>query len=176
MTTFSPILKQYNITHLLALQSIAITTFDESYAADCDADDMDSYMKEAFSLVQMEKELLHPHSLFYGIWIDDEVVAYMKINLDSMPPQLAGETGLQIQRIYILKAFQRQNLGTILLEKAYEIAKEYQRDWIWLVVWDQNPKAMAFYQKKGFEMNGTMPFAFGGGVQYDCCMVKKITL
>lgn len=174
MSVFTPIIKTYTTADIVLLQSLAIHTFIESYAENSDSRDMEKYMNEAFSLETLENELLHAQSLFWGIWIENKPVAYMKVNLDNTPPQLLGKTCIEIQRIYVLKAFQGFGLGTLLMEKAEQIAKEHQRAYIWLVVWDKNEQAIQFYQKKGFEMNGTVPFVFGYHTEDDCCMVKKI--
>lgn len=174
MTVFTPIIKTYTLADIDELQKLAIRTFEESYAHNSDSRDMEKYMNEAFSLDTLQNELLHAQSLYCGIWAENKPIAYMKINLDNTPPQLLGKTCIEIQRIYILKAFQGFGLGTLLMEKAEEIAKKHQRAYIWLVVWDQNTQAVQFYQKKGFEMNGTVPFVFGYHTEDDCCMVKKI--
>ncbi len=174
MIPFTYLTKIFTVADILQLQSLAIRTFEESYAENSDSSDMEKYMNDAFSLDILEKELQYPQSAYWGIWLENKPIAYMKINLDNTPPQLLGKTCIEVQRIYVLKAFQGYKLGTLLIEKAEEMAKQYKREYIWLVVWDKNEQAIQFYYKKGFEMNGTVPFVFGYHVEDDCCMVKKI--
>ncbi len=174
MHTFIPILTSYPPTEVVQLQQLAITTFIESYAEKSDANDMEKYMKKAFSISTLRQELANPYSLFYGIYVAEKVVAYMKINLHTQPPQLAGKSCIEVQRIYVLKAFQGHQFGAMLMQKAEEIARAHHREYIWLVVWDQNEAAVTFYRKKGFEMDGTVPFLFGNTLEEDCCMVKKM--
>ena len=57
---------------------------------------------------------------------------------------------MEIKRFYVLKEFQGKGVGKILLDKALEIALQSKVDFIWLAVWEENPKAIKFYQKNGF--------------------------
>ena len=45
-------------------------------------------------------------------------------------------------------------------------------DTVWLGVWEQNQKALAFYQKMGFQRFGEHVFVLGTEVQNDFLMKK----
>ena len=45
---------------------------------------------------------------------------------------------------------------------------------IWLGVWEENNKAIAFYKRHGFEVFGSHPFKLGGDLQRDLLMKRLL--
>jgi hypothetical protein len=50
------------------------------------------------------------------------------------------------------------------------VADMYRAVLVWLSVWDQNPRAIAFYRKVGFEDVGSTEFGVGSDRQTDRIM------
>jgi ribosomal protein S18 acetylase RimI-like enzyme len=46
---------------------------------------------------------------------------------------------------------------------------------LWLGVWQENPRAIAFYRKAGFGVVGTTAFRLGSQVQDDHVMALELT-
>lgn len=59
-----------------------------------------------------------------------------------------------------------------LLNKAIEIAMEFNKKKIWLGVWEKNENAIAFYEKMGFVQTGSHSFYMGNEEQVDFIMTK----
>jgi ribosomal protein S18 acetylase RimI-like enzyme len=53
-------------------------------------------------------------------------------------------------------------------------AKEHGHDRVWLGVWELNARAIAFYEKWGFEKFGEHVFMLGTDPQTDFMMRKKL--
>lgn len=51
-------------------------------------------------------------------------------------------------------------------------AKEYHKTKIWLGVWEHNPQALRFYEKRGFVVTGSHEFYTGDVVDKDLIMEK----
>ena len=60
------------------------------------------------------------------------------------------------------------------MQKAIEVAQSKSKKELWLGVWEENPEAIGFYQKMGFEKFGTHIFKVGEDEQMDYLM--KITV
>jgi ribosomal protein S18 acetylase RimI-like enzyme len=56
---------------------------------------------------------------------------------------MKGENATEIERIYVLKEFQGRHAGQILYEKAPGEAKKSSTGYVWLGVWEKNPKRSA---------------------------------
>src|SRR5690606_16174629 len=103
-----------------------------------------------------------------------QVAGYLKINADAAQTEEMGEDALEVERIYISRAFQKLGLGKHLMEQALELAARLGKKKIWLGVWEHNANAIAFYQKKGFVKTGEHSFFMGDDEQIDWIMVKEL--
>jgi ribosomal protein S18 acetylase RimI-like enzyme len=56
------------------------------------------------------------------------------------------------------------------MEKIKSLGKEENYPVIWLQVWQQNHKAIRFYQNAGFVVYETTGFRFGNDIQQDYLM------
>ncbi|MCB0633853.1 MAG: GNAT family N-acetyltransferase, partial [Lewinella sp.] len=70
--------------------------------------------------------------------------------------------------------FHGQGLGKMMIVKALAVAREKNKERIWLGVWEHNPRAIRFYQGQGFEKTGTHVFRIGGEDQIDWVMEIEV--
>jgi len=77
---------------------------------------------------------------------------------------------MEIERIYVLKDFHGKNIGQLLFEKAIELATQKNANYIWLGVWEENPRAINFYKKNGFVEFDKHIFVLGDDEQTDIMM------
>lgn len=91
--------------------------------------------------------------------LDSVVIGYLKLNFGQSQTELKDEKALEIERIYVLKEFHGKKIGQILYDKALEVAKDRKADYVWLGVWEENPRAISFYRKNGL-LNLTNTFLF----------------
>jgi diamine N-acetyltransferase len=167
---------------LTILQQLATQTFRETYAAQNTPAQMDTYIYDHFSDEQLRAELKNPASAFYILFEQNEpkneskndakndAIAYLKINFAAAQTELNDPKSLEIERIYVLKTHHGQNIGKILYEYAFAIAQQHRLEYIWLGVWEHNPRAIRFYEKMGFQIFGTHIFDFNGDPQTDFLM------
>lgn len=156
------------------LQEISVETFYETFKDQNSSEQINAYLEKAFDLSQLEKELANRFSQFFFVYFNHEVAGYLKINTDDAQSEEMGDESLEIERIYIIKKFQKHGLGMHLLNKAEEIAMERKKKKIWLGVWEENENAIAFYKKKGFVKTGSHSFYMGDEEQVDLIMTKKL--
>ncbi len=152
------------------IQQISKQTFFETFHEDNDPETMETYLSEAFTLDKLRKELENPSSAFYVYEVDGNVAGYLKLNEKDAQTEQMGESFIEIERIYVLKSFQKSGIGKIMLQKAIDLAKTKA---IWLGVWEKNQNAIAFYEKMGFEKTGEHVFQMGDERQIDWVMTRK---
>ncbi|RKL68112.1 GNAT family N-acetyltransferase [Salipaludibacillus neizhouensis] len=167
-------IKKGNIEYLQVLQEIGIETFNDTFKDQNSPENMKAYIEKAFNLKQLEKELSKVSSEFFFVYVNNEVVGYLKVNTNDAQSEEMGEETLEIERIYIKNNFQKHGLGKYLLNKAMEIAMERHKKKIWLGVWEKNENAIAFYKKMGFVQTGTHSFYMGDEEQTDSIMTKTL--
>ncbi len=159
-----------NLEDLLSLQSIGRQTFSETFAPDNTAENMSKYLEEGFAEQKLMDELANPNSEFYFALIDHQVIGYLKLNYGQAQTELKDSKALEIERIYVLQAYQGKNVGQLLYTKAIEVAKQASVDYVWLGVWEENHRALRFYQKNGFVPFDKHVFKLGNEEQTDILM------
>lgn len=165
-------IKKCSLEDLNKLQELSYETFNETFKDQNSPENMRAYLERAFNEEQLEKELSNPDSQFYFVFYQNEAAGYLKINVNDAQSEEMGRESLEIERIYVKNQFQKHGLGRVLLNKAVEIAKEQDKNKVWLGVWEKNEKAIAFYQKMGFVQTGAHSFHMGDEEQTDLIMTK----
>ena len=156
------------------LQEVSIQTFTETFKDNNSEKSLNDYLNTAYELTKLEKELENPHSEFYFAYFNNDLAGYLKININDAQSEKMGENALEVERIYIKKSFKRRGIGRHLIETAEQLAKKYQKNLMWLGVWEYNPKAIAFYETLGFKVIGAHSFFMGEEEQTDLIMSKQL--
>src|SRR5690606_32355470 len=117
--------------------------------------------------IKLEEELLTPDTSFYFVYLENELAAYFKLNEFLAQTDIREEKSLEIERIYVLKPFQGKRIGQSILKEIKGIARKKEKQFIWLGVWEQNSRAIRFYEREGFTKFGTHPYYIGRDKQTD---------
>ena len=67
-----------------------------------------------------------------------------------------------------------KGVGSALMNKCIDIAREKDYHTVWLGVWEHNHRAIEFYTRWGFEKFAEHDFILGNDVQKDWLMKKDI--
>ncbi len=168
-------IKQIGIKEIAQLQAIGRQTFAETFAESNSAENMTKYLEEAYAHEKLSSELNEPNSLFYLASFQDEIIGYLKLNFGAAQTEIKDNNALEIERIYVVKAFHGQKFGQLLYNKAIEVAKEKKVNYIWLGVWEENHRAIQFYTKNGFKAFDKHVFILGADVQTDIMMKLELS-
>ena len=167
-------IRKINIDDLETLRYLSIQTFKETFEEVNTEEDMQKYLIENLSIEKLKTELENVNSEFYFAENNDEILGYLKLNFKDAQTEKLEENHFEIERIYVLKAFLCQKIGQILFDKAIEIGREKNLEYVWLGVWEENHRAIRFYEKNGFEIFGKHDFVLGKDVQTDLLMKLKL--
>jgi ribosomal protein S18 acetylase RimI-like enzyme len=167
-------IKKATLSDIDHLKAIAKQTFFETFADYNTADDMQKYLEDNFNLEKLTSELTNQYSEFYFALFDNKVVGYLKINFSDAQTELKDKDSIEIERIYVLEAFQGKKVGQLLHHAALTIAKQKNVNYMWLGVWEKNVKAINFYKKNGFVEFDKHIFKLGNDEQTDLMMRLKL--
>jgi len=159
---------------VLKLQYIGRQTFFETFSEVNTEADMEAYLKESFAEEKLRMELENINSRFFFAKLEGEVIGYLKINQGDAQTEEIADDSLEIERIYVLRQFQGKKVGQLLYDKAIKIAREIGKNVIWLGVWEENFKAIRFYEKNGFVVFDKHFFRMGDDEQTDIMMKKEL--
>lgn len=167
-------IKEISLNEVDQLQTIGRQTFQETFSDPNSEENMKKYLTESFSIEKLTAELNNKDSKFYFATFKNDVIGYLKVNFGESQTELKDDKALEIERIYVSKAFQGKNVGQLLYDKALEIAKQKNNDYVWLGVWENNVRAISFYKKNGFVEFDKHVFKLGNDEQIDIMMKLKL--
>jgi ribosomal protein S18 acetylase RimI-like enzyme len=156
------------------LQKISRHTFFETFADANTEENMKNYLEESFALDRLSEEVANNHSQFFLAVINNQTIGYLKVNTSHAQTEGKDNDSLEIERIYVLKAFQGKKVGQLLYNKAVSIAEDTNLSSIWLGVWEENHRAIQFYEKNGFVEFDKHIFSLGDDNQTDLMMRKSL--
>jgi ribosomal protein S18 acetylase RimI-like enzyme len=160
-----------NDAELIAI--ISRETFYDTYAAENTAANMAKFMTQQFGKAMLMSEVGAAGNYFFLAYQNQEIAGYLKLK-ESIHPQLAGTQAIEISRIYVCKPFIGKSVGKALMQAAIDFAKKNKKDWIWLIAWKENKRALEFYQKNGFEIFAESTFVLGDDLQSDWVLKRSI--
>ena len=167
-------IRKVSVNEIDQLQKIGRQTFQETFSESNSEVNMKSYLEDGFSEVKLTAELNNENSEFYFAMLDNEVIGYLKINIGESQTELKDSKALEIERIYVLRDFHGKSVGQLLYNKAMQIAKQKEAQYVWLGVWEENPRAIHFYKKNGFVEFDKHIFRLGDDEQTDIMMKLKL--
>lgn len=163
-------IEKVSLAEIDELQEIGRQTFYESFSEENTDEDMNRYLDATFSIPKLTEQVMDKYSEIYFAKFQDEVIGYLKLNFGKSQIHLQDETAIQIERLYLKKENQNKNVGQLLLDKAIEIAQFKRKNYVWLGVWEQNLRAIAFYKRNGFIEFDHYIFTLGTDKQRDIMM------
>ena len=169
-----PQFRQCTLDDLDTLQAFSRQCFFETFAAMNTPENMEAYLDKAYAPEKLRAELSDAHAAIYFLYWGDKRAGYLKLNESSAQTDIHDGDSLEIERIYVTKAFQGQGLGHYLIDQAIDAALQQKKKYIWLGVWEKNAKALHFYKQHGFYQIGAHSFVVGDDQQTDLLMRKDL--
>jgi ribosomal protein S18 acetylase RimI-like enzyme len=161
-----------------AVAGVGARLFAQTFAADNTPENLRSYLARAFSEAAQRAELEDPVG---RIWLAEtdghEPVGYSHLRLATAPTSgvaLSVTRPAELARLYADRSLHGAGLGAALLETCAAAAAANGADCLWLGVWQQNTRAIAFYEKHGFVRVGEQEFLLGADRQRDWLMLRRL--
>ena len=149
-------------------------TFIESFASQNTDENMDKFMNDSFARETLIKEVGAPGNIFLLANDGDKTVGYVRLRENNSPPELDTYNAMEIARIYVVKSYVGRGVGKVLMQYCIDLAREKKFSIVWLGVWEQNQRAINFYEQWGFEKFGAHIFVLGDDPQTDWLMKKNL--
>jgi len=167
-------LSEAELADLASLLDVAQTSFVQAFTEGNKPENVQAYLSQAFTLLQLEKEWRNPASTFLLASLEGKLVGYTKVNLAAAQTDVQDPESLEVARLYTLEEVWGKGVGQFLLDAALAFAKEKGKTFVWLGVWEHNARAIRFYEKNGFKTFGSHPFPFGDEIQNDWLMRVQV--
>jgi diamine N-acetyltransferase len=143
---------------LYLLQDIAINSYGDHYLYLWHDGGM-WYIDRCFSDAALKKELEDNNAAFFLIYNDDELVGFLKLNVDKAIEGYSEQDALELERIYLVKSASGKGIGKAAVDFTKQFALERNKRVIWLKAMDSS-KSVNFYEQNGFVKCGTYTLDF----------------
>ena len=130
------------------ISEVAIRAYRDTYLYLWN-DDGSWYINRSFLPVQIQKELMDPNAIYMSLWSHEEVMGFMKLNIDQPLTGYENLNALELERIYLLKSASGKGFGTQALEYCFDFARKRNKEIVWLKCMDSS-SAIHFYKRMGF--------------------------
>lgn len=156
------------------LADLGARTFRETFEAICSPGDLDAFLAQAYGEAVQRAELADPSRPARILEIEGVPSGFLQLRLGYREPGVPGERPVELQRIYLLRSAQGGGRGAALMAEALALAGAWGADVLWLGVWENNHKALAFYARQGFREVGEHIFRIGEQVDRDLILARDL--
>jgi ribosomal protein S18 acetylase RimI-like enzyme len=104
---------------------------------------------------------------------DGELVGYVKLGPPHLPFEPRGEAA-ELRQLYVVEEVKGQGVADELIRWVIDRARAQRADYLYLSVFTENHRARRFYEKYGFEPEGTYAFMVGTHADEDIVMRLKL--
>ena len=153
--------------------------FSDTFGSANRPEDMEAYLASAFSEARQRAELAEPGArILLATGRGGDIVGYAHLRLGAAPPATSSalaDRPAEIARLYADRRWHGRGLGAALMDATVALATQWGAELLWLGVWEENPRAIAFYAKHDFIDVGGQEFLLGSDRQRDRIMARRLT-
>jgi ribosomal protein S18 acetylase RimI-like enzyme len=156
------------------IASLGAETFVTSFGAQNTPENLAKHLANAFGEEIQKRELTDPVVTYLIAEQHGRTAGYAQVREGDAPSCVAGASPVEVRRFYVLPAFHGTGIAQALMNACADEARRRGGRTLWLGVWDQNPRAIRFYTKWGFEDVGGQTFMLGDDPQQDRVLARSL--
>ncbi|MEO0574695.1 MAG: GNAT family N-acetyltransferase [Pseudomonadota bacterium] len=156
------------------VHAFARRTFVSAFAADNTDADMQSYLGQSMLLEQQAAAIEDPTGRVILMEQGADLIAYASLRDRHAPECVTSCAAIELHRFYVDAPWHGTHIARDLMQRVLAQARSLGASTLWLGVWENNPRAIRFYQKQGFVDVGSIDFLLGTAAQTD--RVMQVTL
>jgi len=155
-----------------ALAALGKATFVATFGHLYKPEDLEIFLQN-HSSETWTKELADPAFAVRVAEVDGAMVGYTKLGPPHLPFEPRGEAA-ELRQLYVVEEMKGQGVARTLIDWVIDRARERRADHLYLSVFTDNHRARRFYEKLGFEAEGTYAFMVGTHADEDIVMRLKL--
>jgi diamine N-acetyltransferase len=160
---------------LEALVAVSVQTFCEAFEKVSNPENFRKYVSENLNAEKIATELAEPTTAFYFLKNETaDILGYCKLRSDRSAEFFGEEPALELQRIYLKEQYWGSGAGKFLLDFCENRARTQGFNWLWLVVWFDNTRAIRFYEQNNWLAFAKKDFKFGNEIHHDVVFKKAM--
>ena len=155
-----------------ALAELGARTFTDTFGHLYQPSDLEIFLQN-HSPDNWDKELSDPAFEVRVAERAGVLVGYVKLGPPHLPFEPRGEAA-ELRQLYVIEEVKGQGIADELIRWVIDRARDKRADHLYLSVFTENHRARRFYEKYGFEPEGTYAFMVGTHADEDIVMRLKL--
>ena len=164
-----------SISDAKAMSKFAGDRFKDTFGHIYDPDDLREFIAEKYNEGKFAEYIIDK-TMQNLLAFDDggEIVGYSQAGAMTLPLDDAIDGAIELYRFYVGDEAKGTGLAKRLFGEVLEFANQKKAPALYLGVWSQNFRALAFYEKLGFEIVGK--YLYQVGRTYDDERIMRLWL
>lgn len=168
-------IRKANIQDAEILALLGRITFIESHSDFVQNDDaVQTFCNTEFDVLKIREDVLDKNQLFWLIYSKGLPVGFARVILNKPNAILKSENVCKLDKIYILNDFINLKLGSKLHTTIIKEIQDLNFEYIWLVTYIYNYKAIKFYERNTYNKSGFIDFMVDGKGYKNHIMIKNL--
>jgi ribosomal protein S18 acetylase RimI-like enzyme len=163
-------IRQLAIADADQLAQLSRQVFVATYGAAIPADILHRYLDKAFNPQTLATDLSDSTSTCLGAWQSGQLIGFSRLSTTQPPDCLTSAASLELAKLYVAREYHGRGVAAELLSNTLSEAVQRGHSTLWLYVWDQNQRAIAFYKKWNFTVVGSADLYFDDILFHDLVM------
>ena len=155
-----------------ALADLGSRTFTHTFGHLYQPSDLELFLQN-HTPENWDKELNDPAFEVRVAESHGKLVGYVKLGPPHLPFEPRGEAA-ELRQLYVVQEMKGQGVADELMRWVIGRASDKRADYLYLSVFTDNHRARRFYEKYGFEAEGTYAFMVGTHADEDIVMRLKL--
>ncbi len=157
-----------------AVATLLCRVFSWAYGSAIPAATLTDFLNETFTNQAIAADLGRSDVVYRVAEQHGEIIGVVRLEHGS-PLEFPDLTdAIELAKCYIVPEYHGLGVASLLLYDAMSIAQAAGQHYMWLCVWEENPRAVAFYQKHGFRVIGTTNVWIGEVCFIDLLMLREL--
>lgn len=169
-----PTIRKAHRSYAWQLAQLAEVTFRDTFGAANTAQDMDNHCHASYGEAVQADEIADPGMVTFLCEENARLIGFAQLRWGGAPDCVLATSPGEIQRLYVARDWHGKGVAQHLMGACMEDMTAHGSDVVWLGVWEQNPRAIAFYRKFGFVEVGDHVFPVGSDSQRDIVMARLV--
>jgi ribosomal protein S18 acetylase RimI-like enzyme len=162
-----------------ALDAMARLSWIQTFGHSAPAADVALYLEGAYGPNgTLIRDLTDP-AIRFRLAVQDNgqegrILGYAKLVAPWLDPATVDAGALQLSQLYVVADGHGSGIGPALMDWTIATARADEAPALFLTVWEENARALAFYRRLGFVHVGD--YAFKTGTQVDRDLIMRLAL
>jgi len=145
-----------------ALADLGARSFVAKFGYMYTPEDLADFLADSHSEAKAAKEIADPSMRVFLAEEEGRLLGFCKLVLAcGWPDHARGQSVIELKQLYTDPQTTGRGIGTALMDRALEIAREQAADEVQLSVWSGNEGAQRFYARYGFAKVADIYFMVG---------------